>query len=669
MANKPVFALPVAAGPSASTGALNAEINRVVDEVWKAAVVAGLDTPEAAALAGQVQAAANTATQQASIASAERATTQAVKAEVTGLRDQAESLLADAAAMSGWYDTIALGRAAVADGATFGVLAGGADGFTRPTIFRRESASTQTLVTDPPRGAEVDALAERQRVDGYPGQPVLLLIEDGAGNPGIVKTIEGIQDPQIEALKALQTLEEGYPGQDVLIFQDGAGNPSIVSSRDVAEIGPFKATKDDIDHPVIRDLEGRIANVQVDGNPLTRLRALTAIAQVVHIMVTGQSLGQGVGSTPALSTSALAYAYMFNGGTCWTPYEDADGTPATIADRHASLTGLREGNGAGGTNRETPSRGIAEMMQQLALANGHGFGSAYGQELLLSNAGRGGSKVSELLAEPRWLYPNADIEYGKALCDAAGKTVMLSAMPIIQGESDSGTDGAVWAQSWRHYKAQLIAKAKATYGTAHEFITPIYQGANAGAITEAQLDLSKEEGWCLATPIYWMEKVADGTHLTPTASKHLGAYFGRAIYEWLFLGQRPEPLMPFNLVRLGNALAVQFRVKAGNRLQFDTVQLPLAGNCGFQIYNGASQITITSAAITGRDTVTLTTAAPIPEGVELRYGYNGDGTAATTNMRAARFGNLRDNDPLVFDPSGLNLPMYNWAPSFKMEIN
>lgn len=59
---------------------------------------------------------------------------------------RAEAAAAAAATGANYFDTIALGRAAVANGQTFGVLAGGADGLTRPTLFRRNSATTQTEI-------------------------------------------------------------------------------------------------------------------------------------------------------------------------------------------------------------------------------------------------------------------------------------------------------------------------------------------------------------------------------------------------------------------------------------------------------------------------------------------------------------------------------------------
>lgn len=85
-------------------------------------------------------------------------------AEIAPLVDRAEQAVADvaqiAATGAAYYDTIEDGRDAVSDGATFGVRAGGSDGLSRTTLFRRDSASTQTLINDPPSGAEIDGLRD-----------------------------------------------------------------------------------------------------------------------------------------------------------------------------------------------------------------------------------------------------------------------------------------------------------------------------------------------------------------------------------------------------------------------------------------------------------------------------------------------------------------------------
>lgn len=69
---------------------------------------------------------------------------------------ETESYATGAAFAGNWYDTIALGRAAVANGQTFGVRPGGTDGLARATVYRRDSSTTQSLIVAPPTGSEFD---------------------------------------------------------------------------------------------------------------------------------------------------------------------------------------------------------------------------------------------------------------------------------------------------------------------------------------------------------------------------------------------------------------------------------------------------------------------------------------------------------------------------------
>lgn len=71
-------------------------------------------------------------------------------------RDTTAGYASAAGTAANFYATIALGRAAVADGETFGVVAGGSDGLTRPTLYRRDTSSTQTLIVALVPGAAMD---------------------------------------------------------------------------------------------------------------------------------------------------------------------------------------------------------------------------------------------------------------------------------------------------------------------------------------------------------------------------------------------------------------------------------------------------------------------------------------------------------------------------------
>lgn len=63
-------------------------------------------------------------------------------------RNETEAFAAGAGTAANFYDTIALGRAAVADGEQFGVRAGQADGLVNATVYRRTSPTTQVVVIE-----------------------------------------------------------------------------------------------------------------------------------------------------------------------------------------------------------------------------------------------------------------------------------------------------------------------------------------------------------------------------------------------------------------------------------------------------------------------------------------------------------------------------------------
>lgn len=81
----------------------------------------------------------------ASSASADAASTDAAAAG--GFASASAASAAAAATNAKWFNTIALGLAGVADGATFGVLPNVTDGLTLATYYRRDSVSTYTQIT------------------------------------------------------------------------------------------------------------------------------------------------------------------------------------------------------------------------------------------------------------------------------------------------------------------------------------------------------------------------------------------------------------------------------------------------------------------------------------------------------------------------------------------
>ena len=169
-----MYSIPVWRGPA---GGLEPEDRVRVDVAIEtaetinarmAAATAARDQAVAAAAATdadaqEVEAGRQQAVQAAGDAVAARTAAEAARIVAEQQRQAAEAAAVAAAQSARFYDTIAAGRAAVADGEQFGVRASGPDGLTRPTIYRRDSATTQTAMVTIVNPSEVDAEVSARR--------------------------------------------------------------------------------------------------------------------------------------------------------------------------------------------------------------------------------------------------------------------------------------------------------------------------------------------------------------------------------------------------------------------------------------------------------------------------------------------------------------------------
>lgn len=122
-----------------------------IHENWQAKLDAASDSADLAV------GARNAAEGFASDAAASEAAAAASESQAEAARDAAVTAASAAATAANYYATIALGRAAVLDGQTFGVLAGGSDGLTRPALYRRDSSTTQTPIVSQLQSSEYDS--------------------------------------------------------------------------------------------------------------------------------------------------------------------------------------------------------------------------------------------------------------------------------------------------------------------------------------------------------------------------------------------------------------------------------------------------------------------------------------------------------------------------------
>ena len=132
-------------------------INARMAEATEAAEIATEAAEQTDADAQATEAGRQQAVQAAGDAAAARAAAEAARLLAEQERQAAEAAAVAASQSARFYDTIAAGRAAVNDGEQFGVRAGGPDGLIRPTIYRRDSATTQTVMVTIVNPSEVDA--------------------------------------------------------------------------------------------------------------------------------------------------------------------------------------------------------------------------------------------------------------------------------------------------------------------------------------------------------------------------------------------------------------------------------------------------------------------------------------------------------------------------------
>lgn len=181
-------------------------INARIGEATEAAEIATEAAQQTDADAQATEAGRQQAVQAAGDAAAARAAAELERLLAEQQRQAAEAAAVAAAQSAQFYDTIAAGRAAVADGEQFGVRAGGADGLTRPTIYRRDSASTQTLIVELVPAADVDAIAGR--IGGTASDHLWTLVDSAGQTVSFLSAGGDFYLPKLGAKPVQQQLSE-----------------------------------------------------------------------------------------------------------------------------------------------------------------------------------------------------------------------------------------------------------------------------------------------------------------------------------------------------------------------------------------------------------------------------------------------------------------------------
>ncbi|MGA4552388.1 hypothetical protein [Methylorubrum aminovorans] len=471
-----------------------------------------------------------------------------------------------------------------------------------------------------------------------------------------------ISDAQGNALLKAMRNGASLPGLQTRVRRLSGEGAAITDQRGNSLI---EILRKEIRHPAILALkrEGQRTALGLSQGQATPWPTAFSLADALQIMIDGQSLSIGWLSQPVYHTLPLPYADRFNGGVRATD----GGSDAAVT--HASLTGLFEQ--ASGNAYESPATACARMIAQLLRdENGVDIASA-GPRLLLSTPGRSGATLAELSSGELLQRVYDDIDYGQSLSAAAGRTVNLGAFGFTQGETEylNDTDPVAWAGALRTFCATVESRANTAGGLSRSlpvFLTQTATHLNYGRATPGialqQLALADEARFCFVTPMHFLRFVSDRVHLTNVSSMHLGAFYGLAIKRAAIDGVKIRPLVPEQAQRNGPSVILNFPNALGG-LVFDTATCPNPGNFGFTLAapDGAD-IPVTSVKIVGPNTIVLRAGSALPANVRVRHAWIGDGYRGLGNLRD------RQGEGLIFDPTGLRLPMHRFAPIFERTV-
>lgn len=110
----------------------------------------------------------------------DRSLAQSARVGAESARDQAGAYAGNTAVNYQWFETIALGRAAVPVDQSFGVIAGGSDGLTRPTVYRKRSSTGQDRLFTQLAVNEFDAEVTARKGSENFGDSIRLSTGDGS---------------------------------------------------------------------------------------------------------------------------------------------------------------------------------------------------------------------------------------------------------------------------------------------------------------------------------------------------------------------------------------------------------------------------------------------------------------------------------------------------------
>lgn len=413
---------------------------------------------------------------------------------------------------------------------------------------------------------------------------------------------------------------------------------------------------------------------------------------VNHVLSTGQSNSVAHEGRPVLTTTQPYGNLMFDVGVMTSG--DCDREGCRRYERPSRFVPLVEGDSFWWPV-ETMSSGLANQVSKIAVEQ-RGMGS---HDVLVSLHGRNGLTYWCMRkGSCNWLDPSylvafdegmKQVEDGKRLAEAEGKSYVVRAVTLIHGESDDyayatgtqefpndGTDGShksvtSYADGLLEWQRDYEAGVKAITGQSIDvpLLVSQFSGWNdiaTSAVTQFQYEahVRSEGKVVLVTPAYTMDWDVDCRHYSSHGERQLGAYFAKAYARIVLEGRRWEPVRPREVELEGSTITARYHVPVPP-LVLDTERVVDPGDYGFEVVDEAgARLPIASVALAGPDVVTIELAAAPAGKVRLRYAFTGTPFTCPGPTVGPR-GNLRDSDTTA---SEYGYELFNWGVHFEVPV-
>lgn len=394
--------------------------------------------------------------------------------------------------------------------------------------------------------------------------------------------------------------------------------------------------------------------------------ALTPLgADIVHLLLRGQSLEQGAESVPAVSTVALGYGGLMFGGYGVRAWDQTDHplNPELRTDTKFNLVPLAEVDQSG--VGETVASGIVAQLKDMIVGHYKAGNRNTGQQILVSFSDQGGRFLDEIRKTPTTpdgigaYYATAvdNIRRGKAAAAALGKTYSVLMVDFGQGEANGipqmtrGGATLPWATFWPLYRDQLL-EFQADMETDSVAITgqagriPLVSYLTEGpVVSHAQLlagdvqpglvqvygphyDLPTALNSHYQTPVIHGNEV----HRSADGTRHAGCRRGKWIARQFLYGERIIPHRITGSRYIGsNQIIVDLQVPRPP-VVIDTTWLPAQSvGMGFSIASGVGETAVLNplvggvpclvikCEIAGPAQLKLTLATALPAAAHLHY--------------------------------------------------